>query len=1158
MSLLRSQNDWKPRSQPEAQFHSCSVSSKSFRRVLLELGCLIYSVGVHGQECAFLTQSDWERFANAVLLGTGTEEIDTARKLIEAIAHHEQTSSQADSEYLWRYCAAQVFRSIVIEAPALGIRWYPICRSIDVPEPYDYVTAQVFQEPILAIRLQSGISVFLNVCPHRQAQLLRGCGRLERGRIRCQYHSWTFSCDGNCVNIPGAHRIEFSPEFSLSHHALESFPCIEADGFVFVWLSHVPPSDTIVPSLEGLTDQPPVSMSIARLLEGVHPGYPKVEQPEIPAETRVLLRLGWIRSALERNLANISATRRLSFASLLQDAQTLPPEERNVIIRHLPELRQCLLDAGELPEDWWEFRNSVWLAFPSPTLIGSDCAPQPPKEVGPTRALPLWVYYDPELFILELERLIKPAWQFVGHEKEISEPGDSTYLDVAGERIYVFRSADSALFAGRLLRYRRDPLTSSSMERCLDPVDLDVWNGLIFVRVFHDGPRVADVWENPGLLEGYHLGDMKPLPGPGWYDFDVDANYKILWENFLELYHFPTVHKGMCRLFQIIPQSDLLPVRQSPSSRCRIDELDYLHSLRACAPHSEEFEAELRQKADAHKFLPRPLHFTMFGSIAEQNRAPITLGLTIFPDHIQAMSFVPLGPTRTRVKIRSYGHAVDVNTDSGKAMAAARQINVGSLQVELVEEDIMLNYLTQGGAASRLFSQQGVLGRMEISVQQFQQTLQRTIPESTRNPKPPGGLLPSDSGVTVSTSQTRQFRTLKAESVNSDQIPAFHELDNLETPAFLLDRDRLTEQTSKIERLCREAGCQFLYAMKALSFGDVLHAIAPRVAGFSTSSLFEARLARQVLGNNGAVHVTSPGLRQEEIAELSHLCDAMAFNSLSQWKRLKHLARDCSLGLRVNPHLSVVRDQRYDPCRRGSKLGVPIDQLAVELSNHSSLFEDIEGLHVHNACDINDFGQFYRTLLQLERQLSRTLRRLRWINLGGGYLFDNPVKLHCFFEGIYQLRANYGLDLYIEPGAAVVRSAGFLVATVIDLLDSDGIEVAVLDSTVSHVPEVFEYQFSPPVMGASRSGKYTYALAGSTCLAGDVFGTYGFDSELKIGSKVVFPDMGAYTLVKASMFNGLRLPSIYIFSRMNGLELKKNCTHRDFLWVNGETTDAAL
>jgi carboxynorspermidine decarboxylase len=384
-------------------------------------------------------------------------------------------------------------------------------------------------------------------------------------------------------------------------------------------------------------------------------------------------------------------------------------------------------------------------------------------------------------------------------------------------------------------------------------------------------------------------------------------------------------------------------------------------------------------------------------------------------------------------------------------------------------------------------------------------------------------------------------------------------VQRVETPAFVLDEKRLLRDLKAAVRLRDECGCKLLYALKPLAYEFVLELMASWVDGFACSSLFESRLAREVLGSRGTVHLTSPGLGALGLAEIAELCDFVTLNSLSQLKRLgAELDRPGQVGLRINPQLSLVADERYDPCRRYSKLGVPLDRLASRWDRHPELFDCVRGLQFHTNCDCSSFEPLYRTLRRVEQKLGRRLGALSWINLGGGYLLDAPKRLDLLYETVDHLRSRHGLVVFIEPGAALVRSTGYLVASVIDMFRAGGKSIAVLDTTVNHMPEVFEYQFEPDILDHRDDGEFEYRLAGSSCLAGDLFGDYAFRRRLRIGSRVVLANAGAYTMVKAHMFNGINLPAIYSVTPAGELILRRRFTFEDFLSRFGACRDAAV
>lgn len=370
----------------------------------------------------------------------------------------------------------------------------------------------------------------------------------------------------------------------------------------------------------------------------------------------------------------------------------------------------------------------------------------------------------------------------------------------------------------------------------------------------------------------------------------------------------------------------------------------------------------------------------------------------------------------------------------------------------------------------------------------------------------------------------------------------------VETPAFIYDERAIARHLDGAATIREVAGCRVLYALKPFTIASALRRMAPGLDGFAASSLFEAMLARDVLGDRGTVHLTTPGLRPSEIARLDRLCDHVAFNSLSQWRRFRGaMSGEGKCGLRINPHLSLVGDDRYDPCRPGSKLGTPMDELALLAEREPSSLAGLGGLHFHTNCDAESLAPWLATVEQVDRRLGGLLERVSWVNLGGGYLLDPPLDLEPLARAVDLLRSKYGVTVFIEPGAAFVRDAGYLIASVVDRFASDGREIAVLDTTVGHMPEVFEYQFEPDILGHEDDAGHEYTLAGCSCLAGDVFGDYAFREPLEVGSRVVFAEAGAYTLVKAHMFNGINLPAIYAWTESGELELKRAFTYADFL-----------
>lgn len=371
----------------------------------------------------------------------------------------------------------------------------------------------------------------------------------------------------------------------------------------------------------------------------------------------------------------------------------------------------------------------------------------------------------------------------------------------------------------------------------------------------------------------------------------------------------------------------------------------------------------------------------------------------------------------------------------------------------------------------------------------------------------------------------------------------------LETPAFVYDEAVLAAEARAIRAALEPTSARLLLAMKAFSFEHGLRVLAPFLDGLHASSPFEARLARRVMAG-GIVHTTTPGLRDRDVPVVASASDLLSFNSLAQWRRHRATVHGLtSPGIRINPGLSFVEDEHYDPCARNSKLGVPLEEMTAVLDREPRALEGVEGILVHSNAESTELWQLRRTVMRLVGRLDPLLRHLQWVNLGGGYLFQDATDTGPLHEAVTVLQDRYGVEVLVEPGTALVQRAGSLVATVVDLVEGQGRDIAVLDTTANHLPEVLEYRYAPEV--ANEDGCHSYLLAGASCLVSDHFGVHCFSEPLRVGARVVIVGAGSYSLVKASWFNGIGLPTVYSRSPDGSLHLRHRATFADFIHFHG-------
>ncbi len=345
----------------------------------------------------------------------------------------------------------------------------------------------------------------------------------------------------------------------------------------------------------------------------------------------------------------------------------------------------------------------------------------------------------------------------------------------------------------------------------------------------------------------------------------------------------------------------------------------------------------------------------------------------------------------------------------------------------------------------------------------------------------------------------------------------------METPYFLVDEARLRKNLELLRQVQAASGCKILLAQKAFSMFACYPLLREYLAGTAASGLYEARLGHEEFG--GETHVFSPAYREEDFPALLRYADHFVFNSPRQLRQFGPRARAAGkqVGLRVNPqHSTQTGHGLYDPCAPGSRLGTVAAQFGDDLAAL------VDGLHFHTLCEQN-FAPLAETWAAVEAGFGRWLPGLSWVNLGGGH---HITRDDYDVEGLVALaraiRERYGVQVYLEPGEAVVLNAGFLVATVVDMVEN-GMDIAILDASAAcHMPDVLEVPYRPPLEGAGAPGEkgFDVRLAGPTCLAGDVIGDYSFDHRLAPGERLVFGDMALYTMVKTNTFNGMPLPAI--------------------------------
>ncbi|BAW50967.1 carboxynorspermidine decarboxylase [Helicobacter pylori] len=393
------------------------------------------------------------------------------------------------------------------------------------------------------------------------------------------------------------------------------------------------------------------------------------------------------------------------------------------------------------------------------------------------------------------------------------------------------------------------------------------------------------------------------------------------------------------------------------------------------------------------------------------------------------------------------------------------------------------------------------------------------------------------------------------------------------TPCYVLESERLEKNAKILEIVRQQSGAKVLLALKGYAFWREFGILRQKLNGCCASGLYEAKLAFEEFGGRESqkeICVYSPAFKEAEMSAILPLATSIIFNSFYQYatykdrvldknKQLENLGLSpIKMGLRINPLYSEVTPAIYNPCSKVSRLGITPSGFEKGVKEHG--LEGVSGLHFHTHCEQNA-DALCRTLEHVERHFKPYLENMEWVNFGGGHhITRSDYDVNLLIQTIKDFKERYhNIEVVLEPGEAIGWQCGFLIASVIDIVQNDQ-EIAILDASFSaHMPDCLEMPYRPSILKISvendeelievekgeNQGAFSYFLGGPTCLAGDFMGSFSFDAPLKRGDKIVFQDMLHYTIVKNNSFNGVPLPSLARLDQQ-GFKILKNFSYEDY------------
>jgi carboxynorspermidine decarboxylase len=364
--------------------------------------------------------------------------------------------------------------------------------------------------------------------------------------------------------------------------------------------------------------------------------------------------------------------------------------------------------------------------------------------------------------------------------------------------------------------------------------------------------------------------------------------------------------------------------------------------------------------------------------------------------------------------------------------------------------------------------------------------------------------------------------------------------ESLKTPYFMINEEKLIHNLEIAQHLKELSGVKLVLALKCFSTWGVFNIIKPYLDGTTSSGPYEVMLGHEKFG--GETHAYSVGYSEDDVKEVADKCDKMIFNSQSQLHAYRHLVEHkASLGLRINPGVSYAGQDLANPARQFSRLGVQANFI------DPNVMDTISGMMFHMNCENKSADSFIALLDSISDQFKTYLDKMEWVSLGGGVFFTWPgYEVEKLASALKRFAQKHGVQVYLEPGEAIITATTDLVVTVVDIVENEK-KTAIVDSaTEAHRLDTLIYDEPASILEACSAGEHHYVIGSCSCLAGDQFCETQFNEPLQIGQKLHIMDSAGYTMVKLNWFNGLKMPTVYC-ERSNGdIEKLNEFDYSDF------------
>lgn len=345
----------------------------------------------------------------------------------------------------------------------------------------------------------------------------------------------------------------------------------------------------------------------------------------------------------------------------------------------------------------------------------------PDQDLSRARTIPARWYQDPEILVLEREKIFLNTWQAVGRADFVRKNGDYFVCEIQGEPIVVARGNDGLLRAfSNVCRHRAGPVATDAGNRTslqcryhgwtygldgkllaqpefegvqdwdkskvsLPSFPLETWGPLIFVHLGTDPIPLRDMFGNiPSEVEanGFSIDQLKFAERR---DYTIQCNWKVYIDNYLEGYHIPMVHPGL--------------FKELDYERYRVNTFRYYSAQDAPMKPTQAADHD-RRYAGAKT---AALYYWIFPNLM----------ISVYPDHLHSTVVLPLGADKTLTIFEWFFRKFD----SDEQHSASRKTIKFTEEVQ--QQDIAICEAVQRGLQSHTYDQGRYSVKRENGVHHF-------------------------------------------------------------------------------------------------------------------------------------------------------------------------------------------------------------------------------------------------------------------------------------------------------------------------------------------------------------------------------------------------------------------------------------------------------